>query len=202
MVEKKISRSELKRGAILKAAMAEFQAKGFKATSMDDVARSAEVSKRTVYNHFSSKEMLFSAIILEMMDLLCAFEHLNYSNDIGLEEQLRQLVDYEIALLRSQAFMDMARVIIAEAIHSPALIQAAMEEFSKQESPLSSWFHSAVEAGALNCQSPEILVTQFTGVIKAFCFWPQLVQGADFPSDEEVALITQTAVQMILKQYA
>ncbi|MEC4727378.1 TetR/AcrR family transcriptional regulator [Shewanella sp. D64] len=200
-MDKKISRSELKRAAIIRAAMSEFQAKGFKATSMDDVAKCAEVSKRTVYNHFPSKEVLFSAITLEMMALLCTFEYFSFSNDISVEEQLRKLVDIEIEHLRSQAFIDMARVIIAEAVHSPELIQGAMKEFSKQETPLNTWFQSAMDTGALNCKNTEIIVTQFVGVIKAFCFWPQMVQGAEFPSDEEIVRIKQTVVKMILKQY-
>ncbi|WP_065188363.1 TetR/AcrR family transcriptional regulator [Shewanella woodyi] len=201
-MDKKISRSELKRRAIIGAAMSEFQTKGFKATSMDDVAKRAEVSKRTVYNHFSSKEALFSAIILEMMALLCAFEYFTFSDDIALEVQLEKLVDIEVEQLKSQAFMDMARVIIAEAVHSPELIQGAMDEFNKQETPLNTWFQAALEAGALKCQSLEIIVTQFVGVIKAFCFWPQLLQGAAFPSDEEVVAIKKTVVEMILKQYS
>ena len=201
MQEKKTSRSELKRAAIIQAAMSEFEAKGFQSASMDDIAKGAEVSKRTVYNHFSNKDALFSAIMVEMMSLLCAFEHVPFSTEGSLEEQLRQLVAHEVSQLRSEAFLSMGRVIIAEAIHSPELIQDAMNEFSKQESPLASWFYAAADAGVLKTKHPELVVTQFMAVIKAFCFWPQLIQGAEFPDEQQIGLISDTAVQMILKQY-
>ena len=47
--------TERKRAAIVEAAIDEFRASGYEATSMDRIAARAEVSKRTVYNHFPSK---------------------------------------------------------------------------------------------------------------------------------------------------
>ncbi|KTF29426.1 TetR family transcriptional regulator, partial [Xanthomonas vesicatoria] len=47
--------TDRKRHAILEAASAQFRQHGFEATSMDRVAATAGVSKRTVYNHFPSK---------------------------------------------------------------------------------------------------------------------------------------------------
>ncbi len=91
--------------------------------------------------------------------------------------------------------------IIAELMHSPELITNVMQALNKQESPLAAWFNEACAAGVLKCTDPEIVVTQFIAVIKGFCFWPQLVQGEEFPDDEKSALIAQTAIEMILKQY-
>ncbi|MCF5632840.1 TetR family transcriptional regulator, partial [Pseudomonas syringae] len=48
--------TDQKREAIVLAAIAEFGDRGFEITSMDRIAARAEVSKRTVYNHFPSKE--------------------------------------------------------------------------------------------------------------------------------------------------
>ncbi|AMW30902.1 MULTISPECIES: TetR/AcrR family transcriptional regulator [Arthrospira] len=47
---------------ILQGAIEEFLAHGFAATSMDRVAKTAGVSKATLYNHFGDKESLFSAL--------------------------------------------------------------------------------------------------------------------------------------------
>ena len=52
--------TDRKREAIIQAAIEAFRADGFEATSMDKIAAKAEVSKRTVYNHFPSKEELFA----------------------------------------------------------------------------------------------------------------------------------------------
>lgn len=47
---------------ILQGAIEEFLTHGFAATSMDRVAKTAGVSKATLYNHFGDKESLFSAL--------------------------------------------------------------------------------------------------------------------------------------------
>ncbi|RRJ83780.1 TetR/AcrR family transcriptional regulator [Aestuariirhabdus litorea] len=57
------SKSEEKRDQILEAAVTLFIEQGFDATSMDQIAQLASVSKQTVYSHFGNKEELFSASI-------------------------------------------------------------------------------------------------------------------------------------------
>ena len=52
-------RSEGKRAAILDAAEALFITEGYERTSVDAIAARAQVSKRTVYDHFGDKETLF-----------------------------------------------------------------------------------------------------------------------------------------------
>ncbi|MGP1354101.1 MAG: TetR/AcrR family transcriptional regulator [Parasphingopyxis sp.] len=53
-----------KREKIIDAAEQLFIANGFAATSMEDVARAARASKRTIYARFRSKEDLFAAVML------------------------------------------------------------------------------------------------------------------------------------------
>lgn len=60
-------RAELKRRAIVRAARALFLRDGF-GVGMDAIAAEAGVSKVTVYNHFGSKEALFTAVIAGALD--------------------------------------------------------------------------------------------------------------------------------------
>src|SRR3954454_6206628 len=46
------------RESIAAAAMELFQARGFEAVTVADVARAADVSEKTVFNHFATKEDL------------------------------------------------------------------------------------------------------------------------------------------------
>ncbi len=50
------------RGQILKAAYALFRRKGFTRVSMDEIAASARITKKTLYYHFKSKDALFAAM--------------------------------------------------------------------------------------------------------------------------------------------
>ncbi|MDR3160569.1 MAG: TetR/AcrR family transcriptional regulator, partial [Spirochaetaceae bacterium] len=52
-----------KRQVILDGAIKVFTKQGFEAAGMDTIADVAGVSKRTVYNHFRSKEALFQTIV-------------------------------------------------------------------------------------------------------------------------------------------
>src|ERR1700732_5222735 len=54
-----------KRRQIVQGARAIFLAKGFDAASMNDIARTAGVSKGTLYVYFQNKEQLFQAICSE-----------------------------------------------------------------------------------------------------------------------------------------
>lgn len=56
-------RSEKKRLAILNAAQELFLAAGFGMTSVDAIAARADVSKRTVYDHFGDKENIHTTVV-------------------------------------------------------------------------------------------------------------------------------------------
>lgn len=57
---------------ILDAAMALFLAKGYHATSVDDVARAADVSKGLLYHYVAGKESLLAALVDRRIDDLLA----------------------------------------------------------------------------------------------------------------------------------
>ena len=55
----------MKKDQIIEAARLLFHKYGFKKVSMDEIAREAEVTKRTIYSYFSSKEDLLKYFIQE-----------------------------------------------------------------------------------------------------------------------------------------
>src|ERR1700755_2339639 len=111
--------TDRKRAAILEAAVAEFRQAGYEATSMDRIAASAGVSKRTVYNHFPSKEALFAHILEHLWSNSIDGLDLAYRSDRPLRAQLLELVKQKLKLLHDENFIDLARVAIAAGIHSP-----------------------------------------------------------------------------------
>src|SRR3546814_1888088 len=96
--------SDRKRAAILDAALSEFRATGYEATSMDRIAASAGVSKRTVYNHFDGKEALFTHILEAMLARGQGGVDLPYRADTPLREQLLELVQQKLRLLHDPPF--------------------------------------------------------------------------------------------------
>ena len=65
MAKTSASARDAKEAAIIEAARSTFLARGYDGASMDEIALAANVSKRTVYNRFRSKEELFAAAIDE-----------------------------------------------------------------------------------------------------------------------------------------
>jgi AcrR family transcriptional regulator len=58
--------------AIISAASELFTARGFAATSIDDIASHAGVAKGAVYHHFESKEQIFERVFEQMTGALAA----------------------------------------------------------------------------------------------------------------------------------
>jgi len=56
--------------SIISAAGELFTARGFAATSIDDIARRAGVAKGAVYHHFDSKEQIFQRVFEQMTEAL------------------------------------------------------------------------------------------------------------------------------------
>ncbi len=60
--------SAQKRAAILAAATNVFARYGFKKTSMDDLARAAGLSRQGLYLYFATKDVLFKAVVLHVIE--------------------------------------------------------------------------------------------------------------------------------------
>ena len=85
-----------KRRQIMDGARSAFLAAGFDGASMNDIARSAGVSKGTLYAYFNSKDELFEAIIRaeyeQAAERLCVFRR---EGDVKY-----MLTDFGVRLLR------------------------------------------------------------------------------------------------------
>lgn len=67
---RKVKEKEIRRNDIIDAAEKVIFAKGYDLATMDDIAKEAEFSKRTVYIYFNSKEQLYFEIMVRGYKLL------------------------------------------------------------------------------------------------------------------------------------
>ena len=194
--------TDRKREDILRAAIDEFRGSGFEATSMDRIAASAGVSKRTVYNHFPSKEVLFAEIMLQMWERSMAQVDLAYRPDQPLREQLRQLLRQKLDMLADASFIDLARVAIAETIHSPERAREMVARLGDKEEGVSVWIRAALADGKLKDVDPTFAAHQLQGLVKSFAFWPQITMGAPPLTPVMRKQVLESAVEMFLGVYA
>ncbi|TDB35805.1 TetR/AcrR family transcriptional regulator [Stenotrophomonas sp. TEPEL] len=194
--------TDRKREAIVRAAVEEFRSAGYDATSMDRIAAVAGVSKRTVYNHFPSKEELFALILEELWQSSVASVELPYRADQPLDVQLLQLLRQKLDLLGDANFIDLARVAMAEIIHSPERAQAIVCRMGEKESGVSAWIRAAIADGRLRQVDPEFAGHQLQGLVKSFAFWPQVTMGQAPLAQAERTRVAESAVAMFLGFYA
>ena len=193
--------TDRKREAIIQAAIAEFRANGFDITSMDKIAATAGVSKRTVYNHFPSKEELFAEILNQLWARVTAEQETAYRPDRPLREQMRRMLMAKLQMLGDDNFLDLARVAIAATIHSPERAQNMVERMGKREEGLTVWIRAAQADGRLKPVDPEFAAQQIQGMLKSFAFWPQISMGLPGLSPEMQATVVDSALDMFLACY-
>ena len=193
--------TDRKRAAILEAAVAEFRQSGYELTSMDRIAASAGVSKRTVYNHFPSKEALFAQILQALWERSVEGLDLAYRGDRPLRPQLLELVNQKLRLLNDGNFVDLARVAIAAAIHSPERAQQMVARMGDREEGLTVWIRAAVADGRLKTGDPLFASMQLQGLVKGFAFWPQITLSQPPLSAAQQKQVAETAVDMFLSYY-
>ncbi|WP_144213544.1 TetR/AcrR family transcriptional regulator [Shewanella donghaensis] len=114
------TRSEQKRMQILHAAIELFCVQGFPNTSMDLVAKKAEVSKQTVYSHFGSKDELFVAAI----ESKCVVHQLtgNLLDDaVNVEQTITMFAQQFSDLIVSEEVLAVFKTCLAHADTHPEL---------------------------------------------------------------------------------
>lgn len=193
--------TEVKRQQIVLAAVAEFTENGFPATSMDKVAQRAEVSKRTVYNHFASKDELFVGIVQYMFGLVAETSPEAYDASINIESQLSQITRIKVDLFSSDEFVAVSRVVMPEALHNPERMWQAMAQMTAIESDIHLWFDAAIKDNQLKVQDSKIACQKLMGLIKMEAFWPRLLKGIPQPTDLEKQEIVSQIVGMFLSYY-
>ncbi|KPU57304.1 bacterial regulatory s, tetR family protein [Pseudomonas fluorescens] len=193
--------TDRKRQAIIQAAINEFRDNGFEITSMDKIAATAGVSKRTVYNHFPSKEELFAEILNQLWTRVTAEQETAYRPDLPLRDQLRVLLMAKLQMLGDDNFLDLARVAIAATIHSPERAQDMVARMGEREEGLTVWIRAAQADGRLKAIAPDFAAQQVQGLLKSFAFWPQISMGKPGLPAEEQHRVAESALDMFLACY-
>ena len=118
------TRTARKRRAILNAATTLFLRDGYQATSMDQIAAGAAVSKQTVYKQFADKQSLFREIVTDTVAEVAdpvAQQVASLRDSSDLEADLRDVAHTLLAQVTQPRVMQLRRLVIAEAGRFPDL---------------------------------------------------------------------------------
>ncbi|MEM8883336.1 MAG: TetR/AcrR family transcriptional regulator [Planctomycetota bacterium] len=196
---KRKSRTEAKREEILAAASHVFREEGYDTTSMDRIAERADASKRTVYNHFGSKEALFEAVVAGLLESMHAAKQVAWDPDRPLADQLGEFARAKGAISDDEASMALMRVVLGVAIHRPDFVARVQQKFESEEDALVRWLRDADAAGALSVPDPALAAELFWAMAAGALFWPAVI-GAPIRPNRRDALVAEL-VETFLARY-
>ncbi|MBP1880513.1 hypothetical protein A6R70_21580 [Agrobacterium rubi] len=114
-------------GKILDVAESLFLAQGFERTSIDQIATTARVAKRTLYARFADKEAVFDAVVKRRIDNnLLEIDSLDLQG-LKLEDKLLKLAYLLLEHILQPQAIELDRAITAEAVRFPNLARLYRE---------------------------------------------------------------------------
>ncbi|MCL1142780.1 TetR/AcrR family transcriptional regulator [Shewanella gaetbuli] len=197
----KKSVSQLKREAIIEAAKKMFKEQGVASTSMDKLAEVAQVSKRTVYNHFATKEALVMYLLGEFWLEAISFNQGVYDPDQDLLIQLREIILTEIGVINSVEHIDMARLIIGHLFYSCEQMSQEIEKMKQHETATLRWIKAAQADGRITVKDVQHANQQMMHLIKGQAFWPQIMACDPLLTEDEKRHLAHETAKMFLSRY-
>jgi AcrR family transcriptional regulator len=88
--------------SLLAVAVAEFNARGYDATSMEDLSRAAGITKSSFYHHVSGKEDLLRAALQRALDGLFAILGERHATTGRAVDRLRYIVRRQVEVLQDE----------------------------------------------------------------------------------------------------
>jgi len=153
---------------ILRASRELFLEHGYAATSMDQVAQHAHVSKTTLYTRFPSKEALFFATV----QWCCSEYGMVFTpdtfNHLSIRDALRAIATRFLALVDSPEATRVEQVIIGESVRFPEIGKIFIEAGPALTiATVASFMESAIQRGLLAARDPVLMARHFLMAIKA-----------------------------------
>ncbi len=188
---------EERRRALCEAAATVFLRDGYTAASVDDIARDAGMSKRTLYRFFPSKAALFEATISDALAPL----HLDMAieREPDLEAALRGMLEAAGRHLLALRPIGIFRLVIAEVQRSPELAETTHRVLvSRGASALQRRIAMEMARGGLRPGDAEATARMLFGMVLGPAQMRMLLGVRGVASAEEVASLARDAVAIFL----
>jgi TetR/AcrR family transcriptional repressor of mexJK operon len=194
------SREEAARleSVILDAATALFLAEGYGAVSIEALAGSLRISKRTFYARFRNKADLFKAVVSRLIVRWRASFDAHLAAATSFEETLSEAATQILAVSMTPEALALYRIILAEAKRFPELAQV-MNEVGAESGivRIGQLLQHEAAAGRLHLDDARFAAEQFMVMVVAGPRRRALGLGTPF-SPEELELWAKRTVRLFL----
>ena len=187
------------REAIVEAAERLFLERGFGAVSMDELAETAGVARRTLYNQFASKEEIFREMLLRVSGQLEGAFPPGIETQGDVEQVLRLVARMILELHKRPEYLGFLRMVVADSRQFPWIA----EEFAAVMEPLTErlvrYLVHLTAMGILDCRNPLLAAHQFMGMLNELSLWPWMTGRENVPVPEKE--IIEETIRMFLQHY-
>jgi AcrR family transcriptional regulator len=160
---------------LLAAALDLFVSRGYAATRLEDVARSAGVSKGTLYLYFANKEELFKAVVRDAIVQPIGEAETDYAAlDGHSADLLRTLLMRWWDKVGATRASGITKLMMAEAANFPELMQFYNEEVIVRGNALISGILArGVARGEFRPLDPAVMMPVLTAPVLMLMLWSQ-----------------------------
>ncbi|HVW68129.1 MAG TPA: TetR/AcrR family transcriptional regulator [Steroidobacteraceae bacterium] len=169
---------------------------GYHRATMDDIARRAGMSKKTLYVLFQGKAALFEALLTERFE---PFSTPIPDEGRPMAESLCDFLTGIARLVLSPRQLALTRLMIAESPRSPQVVAALQRQtVCKGEGALETWLGRQAAQGRLSLSDSREAAAMLFGMSVGQLLLEQLVQAHEPPSEADVERRIERAVQVFL----
>lgn len=186
---------------MLEAAVGEFLNKGLESGSMENIAKEAQVSKRTLYKYYPNKEAIFDALIEKLLESACGYTKVLYSKKESLQTQIEAIIEAKAELLTSDEYISISRLVLSEVMKTKKLSEKHLEKFYESELHFLKWIDAAKKDGKITSkQSSELISNQLHSIIKGQLFYP-VVFGMKTLTKSDIKLAKKIASDFFINSF-
>lgn len=174
--ERKQRERERRRQQIIVAAKRVFSANGFNKSTMEDIAKEAELSPGTLYLYFKNKDELFASLSLRMLQfLIIRLESLSQKNDLTLKEKLDVVKQalYDVYEFDPIVLINMFHLQSSETLKnlSPELLSNIKDMFGQSLRAIADVFEEGMQQGVYKKRHPVALADIFWALFSGIVLW-------------------------------
>lgn len=197
-------RSEGKKAAILDAAETLFITEGYERTSVDAVAARAQVSKRTVYDHFGDKETVFLRVLERVSDALVSTVRAAIDEELTVGRDLREALTAFGHRIVNQTFPSSDYVAFRRLVSQQRSVPRLPETVrDRPERMLEDRFAGLAATGEIRAPDPRLAARHFTALTVSLAL--EMVadrwQQAQAAESAELSAIITDGVDAFLRAY-
>lgn len=196
-------KTEARRQAIIDVAAQIFRSEGFDRTSMSEICAQVGGSKATIYNYFSSKEELFTEVIMQSIEVEFKAVHQSfYSATKDISKSLRNFGEKFLSFLYSPEIQANRHMAIAQSRNSEIGRLIYQRGVLRSQKLIAQFLNDSMSKDKLRQADPDIAARHLISLLESELIDRFLYQLAGEISESDIKKGTLRAIDVFMAAYS